>query len=244
MLSVLRKRRKKLIEAGSLGEYLKYAFGEIILVVIGILIALSINNWNVERVKSKRLDNIAVQVINDLEADTAEIKLILDALDPIEDTYFQIMEDSLSLEDLKECDYCSRLVSVLIPFTPNESGYNLLKNLESDILDKRDSLILTTKQFYGQALPMLQLLDQSIQEDIKGNLTHWKEEEDWFADWILGDSDERFYQYMKTQDYRNRVANFYLLQYNNNLVVLDAYSKQAKALANAWRKELGLELKE
>ena len=31
------------------GKYLKYAIGEIILVVIGILIALSINNWNEER---------------------------------------------------------------------------------------------------------------------------------------------------------------------------------------------------
>ena len=34
------------------GKYLKYAIGEIILVVIGILIALSINNWNENRKNS------------------------------------------------------------------------------------------------------------------------------------------------------------------------------------------------
>jgi len=34
------------------GKYLKYAIGEIILVVIGILIALSINNWNEGRKNS------------------------------------------------------------------------------------------------------------------------------------------------------------------------------------------------
>jgi hypothetical protein len=37
------------------GRYLKYALGEIILVVIGILIALSINNWNSERVQNQKL---------------------------------------------------------------------------------------------------------------------------------------------------------------------------------------------
>jgi uncharacterized membrane protein YidH (DUF202 family) len=34
------------MEKNKIGKYLKYAIGEIILVVIGILIALSINNWN------------------------------------------------------------------------------------------------------------------------------------------------------------------------------------------------------
>jgi hypothetical protein len=37
------------MEKNKTGKYLKYAFGEIVLVVIGILIALSINNWNEER---------------------------------------------------------------------------------------------------------------------------------------------------------------------------------------------------
>ncbi len=37
------------METGKTSKYLKYAIGEIILVVIGILIALSINNWNESR---------------------------------------------------------------------------------------------------------------------------------------------------------------------------------------------------
>ena len=45
MLKFYRKIRYDLIEKNKTGKYLKYAIGEIILVVIGILIALSINNW-------------------------------------------------------------------------------------------------------------------------------------------------------------------------------------------------------
>lgn len=49
MIKLFRKIRQNLLSEGKTGRYLKYAFGEIVLVVIGILIALQINNWNIER---------------------------------------------------------------------------------------------------------------------------------------------------------------------------------------------------
>ena len=49
MLKFFRNIRKNLISNGKTVNYLKYAIGEIILVVIGILIALQINNWNENR---------------------------------------------------------------------------------------------------------------------------------------------------------------------------------------------------
>ena len=46
MIKFFRKIRQNLLSEGKTGKYFKYALGEIILVVIGILIALQINNWN------------------------------------------------------------------------------------------------------------------------------------------------------------------------------------------------------
>ncbi len=53
MIKLFRTIRKKLLREGKVTNYLKYAIGEIVLVVIGILIALSINNWN-ENHKSEK----------------------------------------------------------------------------------------------------------------------------------------------------------------------------------------------
>ena len=53
MIKFFRKIRQSLISEGKTGTYLKYAIGEIILVVIGILIALQINNWNENRINNK-----------------------------------------------------------------------------------------------------------------------------------------------------------------------------------------------
>ena len=49
MINVFRKIRKKLADDNKLFKYSRYAVGEIVLVVIGILIALQINNWNEDR---------------------------------------------------------------------------------------------------------------------------------------------------------------------------------------------------
>ena len=61
-------------QAGKTGKYLKYAIGEIILVVLGILIALQINNWN-EKQKDLKLTNVYYcRILDDFKLDKALIK--------------------------------------------------------------------------------------------------------------------------------------------------------------------------
>ena len=54
------------MEKNKTGKYFKYAIGEIVLVVIGILIALQINEWNNERNKNKAEEIIITQLKGDL----------------------------------------------------------------------------------------------------------------------------------------------------------------------------------
>jgi hypothetical protein len=57
------------MEQNKTGKYLKYAIGEIVLVVIGILIALQINNWNEERKEGLIEQNYLKRLLVDLEND-------------------------------------------------------------------------------------------------------------------------------------------------------------------------------
>ena len=69
MIKFFRKIRQNLLSEGKTGKYLKYAIGEIILVVVGILIALSINNWNEER-KQNELETVYLKRLhNELKKD-------------------------------------------------------------------------------------------------------------------------------------------------------------------------------
>src|SRR6056300_1738580 len=75
MIKFFRKIRQKLLSENKLSKYIIYAIGEIILVVIGILIAFSLNNWNDYRKNQKKEKLFIDGLINDLNKQ----KLLLDA---------------------------------------------------------------------------------------------------------------------------------------------------------------------
>ena len=66
------------MEKNKTGKYLKYAIGEIVLVVIGILIALSINNWNQTRIEASEELKLLSEIQSNLKQSKKEIKSVLD----------------------------------------------------------------------------------------------------------------------------------------------------------------------
>jgi len=73
MIKFFRKIRQNLLMENKTGKYFKYAIGEIILVVIGILIALQINNWNSGRLERKAETEYYCQLLIDFELDKVEL---------------------------------------------------------------------------------------------------------------------------------------------------------------------------
>ena len=80
MIKLLRNIRQNLLNEGKTSKYFKYAIGEIILVVIGILIALSINTWNEERKEKAIVVNVLKNIRYDLISDTLRFSSILESI--------------------------------------------------------------------------------------------------------------------------------------------------------------------
>ena len=77
MIKFFRKIRQRLLSENKFSKYLMYAIGEIVLVVIGILIALSINNWN----EGRKLKQLKKEYLYSLKRDlTANLTLLNEAL--------------------------------------------------------------------------------------------------------------------------------------------------------------------
>ena len=74
MLNFFRKIRYKLMNKNNTFRYLKYALGEIVLVVIGILIALSINNWNEKRKIDFQADELTEKLLVEMEQTIGYLK--------------------------------------------------------------------------------------------------------------------------------------------------------------------------
>ncbi len=70
MIKFFRKIRQNLLTENKFSKYLLYAIGEIVLVVVGILIALSINNWNENKKMEIEESKYLIRIYSDLEKDS------------------------------------------------------------------------------------------------------------------------------------------------------------------------------
>lgn len=77
MIKFFRKIRYNLMGENKTGKYLKYAIGEIILVVIGILVALQINNWNEQRKQDQLEQDYLIALKKEFESNLSEANRVI-----------------------------------------------------------------------------------------------------------------------------------------------------------------------
>lgn len=91
MIKFFRKIRQKNLTENKFGKYLTYAVGEIILVVIGILIALSINNWNENRKNSIEEKAILENLIENLNLSKIQSEQLISEENQLKQNLIQIL---------------------------------------------------------------------------------------------------------------------------------------------------------
>ena len=160
MLTFLRRIRRSLIESGSARRYILYAIGEIALVVIGILIALQINNWNTYSNERDSEREYLVELREDLISDTISLNGLLQQING------HIYHATAVIDFIETGainDTISLVRSIVVAgymnfFNPNLSTYNDLINsgnvrliLDHELkrkLDEYVSLIQQTRERY------------------------------------------------------------------------------------------------
>lgn len=132
MIKLFNNIRRKLAAENKIPAYLRYAIGEIVLVVFGILIALQINNWNQNRIENDTLwgylNNISVNIQNDLDQAT-EINFVLDRISNNTPTFWLLRsKPDFTYADYKLTqDHLNTIFSLQV-FEPNTSGFETLKS--------------------------------------------------------------------------------------------------------------------
>jgi hypothetical protein len=127
MIKFFRKIRQNMIKENRVSKYLLYAIGEIVLVVIGILIALSINNWN-ENQKLKNEEIKILKVFRDAIAqDTTKLNQHRFWLDVVDYAIDEVKRELLEPEPSDSIGiYIARSLTH-IEFKENKGPYEALK---------------------------------------------------------------------------------------------------------------------
>jgi len=149
-------------------QYMRYAIGEVVLVVIGILIALSINNWN-----EGRKDRIAEQtlyktLITSLESDLKDVNskiIIIENALEAQELFIENSPDDINAKyDLNQiADLIMSVSKGSLSFFPNYGLYNqILNNNQIDLIQSHD-LQLKVMELYEQYYERYHDLDLSLE---------------------------------------------------------------------------------
>ncbi|MGB4839476.1 MAG: DUF6090 family protein [Saprospiraceae bacterium] len=133
MIKFFQKIRQNLIATGATGKYLKYAIGEIVLVVIGILIALQINNWNEQKKANRAYENYKTLLIQELNEELANLK-ILDSISKNNKEVFENYFNNFNKNQEKDFDVLRENISstlnlrIISEYKPINTIFYDLKN--------------------------------------------------------------------------------------------------------------------
>ena len=148
MIKFFRKIRRGLLSENKFSKYLIYAVGEIILVVIGILIALQINNWNEWEKDRKKEQKILLQIESNIEESIAIWEKVVEILE-LSNNHYQIVlsakHNNYNYSDSLQRHY-KRAHWIGYNFTTGHStaSFEALKNVGFDIIvnDSLSNLII------------------------------------------------------------------------------------------------------
>ena len=156
MIKFFRHIRKSLLMKNKTSQYFKYAIGEIVLVVIGILIALQINNWNENR-KAVENERILLQKLkeeNSLNLNSlSEYVEYRDSISSVIDKFLVLLHSkNIEKKSSKIEDYLDEiLASSVYTFTQSNLVNYLNANTNKSSALSRE---LTTLQFYEKDLEL------------------------------------------------------------------------------------------
>lgn len=224
-----------------IGKYLKYAIGEIFLVMMGILLALQVSNWNDNIKRKKELNNILSTVLTDLKTDTLTASVVIDYYKNVQTNSSKIINKEITIDNYKDCPQCPSLVTIYKAMSIQRKGYGLLKNFTTDTSTKIDTLTTNITQFYDTLVPYIETSNDFVKTEVLKNIEEFRNF-NWFVDWTQGNfTPEAISYFAESDDYRKRVASHQLLAAGNHLRFVTLYNENAKELITQLNKRLKIQ---
>lgn len=206
MIKFFRKIRQQLLSENKFSKYLIYAIGEIVLVVIGIMIALQFNNRNEQRKNLDLISETIIKLEDDLLYNFDDANFVLNFYKNQDKICTQVLLDELTIEDYRTNDLISILTGNWETLTPKSENIAILIQNEKSASPKLRPIIEAAKELNSRK----ELIDEQWAlsfENIKENIHTVTQEVSMIR--LDSISKEKRFEYMLTNDDYKKVVETY-----------------------------------
>lgn len=229
--------------ASPLFKYFIYAIGEIILVVIGILIALQINNWNEDRKSQNRNIQLLKRIHKELALNIKSSDNTTRFYRNIERDFYDILHEELTLEDYKKKDYLKYITMSFENVNLSDIDAKNLESFNDNINDAQDSLVFRINNLYKTHKPIVDKLDNELLKVTSEIIKKQRDTKEWFYLQDIETIPEVAYQYFLNDPfYLNDVSYFQTMALFNHHLKNMNFNTQAKSIYRDLSSYLGLEI--
>ena len=221
MIKFFRQIRHNLMSQNKSSKYFKYAIGEIILVVVGILIAVQINNWN-ENQNEKQLERNYLEL---LTQDLSEDAISLDELVSLsnesvvsKNIILDYQDGNIAEPDSLSTHFLRAVFNGITNFVPNRGAIKEIQNAGGLSLIKNESVRNQILNLYNE----YDNVEKNVGSNYRRNrlamrdLVYSKANGNLFLTFVSLDK-EILYPLLSDSELRNRLVNNWAVSYNNRL---------------------------
>ena len=233
MIKLFRNTRRKLLAENKFSKYLAYAIGEIFLVVVGILIALWINNANQESINEQKAEVILKEIQRDLKKDIEGSKAVINRFITHDSIAKLLLWDKLTADQMFELNEFKSygIVYYSITFETSNNGYVNFKRNLNNIPTKYDAITNKLKDLYDITGVAVEVANERMVSTVHGNLDK-ANTFDWNVESIKrGITEEGKNYYMQDLEFKKTLLN-YMHDITKVFLTTETYRLQAIRLHN------------
>ena len=167
MIRSFRTIRQSLLAQDRVTRYLTYAVGEIVLVVIGIFLALQLNNWNAERKEHSKELGLLAEMRSNLQADLKDCRYNIRTNQRLlrgNEAVLKHLEERTPFHDSLRIHYGNLFGSTVL--TANTSAFDNLRSIGFDLI-RNDSLRRSITSLYSERYTYLDKLERGYDSHLQ-----------------------------------------------------------------------------
>ena len=243
-MKLFRKMRAASLEENNTSAYWKYAIGEVVFVVVGILLAFQIDTWSENRSAKEHTHYLFAQVQDELALNIKSCNLVLDEYRGKDTLVYDILKRRVTKQDYREnWEYGLVLLTQQEAEVSVEAFLNLV-NSQDALSQEQRSILLELKTLYGTDKTYLDLVNEVAINNALDYHKQYKEEQTWYGDLFLNREIPEDMIDFCLQDpfYFNAVVHFQFINLRNHIRYTLNFRRRALDIHERLVDEMKLEL--